>query len=99
MGILEYFANNWKYSNAPEGQRPFEKIVGLTKFGVGGSFMIGSYDCILLSQTPTFWTTVNCMSYWMVPITAMCATFASVAYTSAKLREKDDYFNYALACM
>jgi ABC-type branched-subunit amino acid transport system permease subunit len=98
MGIITHFLNNWKYSNAPEGERPLEKVIGLTKFGMGGSIMMGAYDCILLSQTPTFWTTVNCMSYWMVPITTMCATFASVAYASTKLRQKDDYCNYALAC-
>jgi len=95
--LLTYFWNNWRYSNAPEGHRPFEKVVGLSKYGFAGSLGVGIYDSILLSQTTGFWNTVNCFAYWMVPITAMCATFASVAYTSTKIRGKDDYLNYILA--
>ncbi|XP_012233769.1 uncharacterized protein ND-B14.7 isoform X2 [Linepithema humile] len=95
--LLTYLANNWKYSDAPEGQRPFEKVIGLSKYGFGTSVGIGIYDCILLSQTQTFWGAANCMSYWVIPITAMCATFASVAYTATKIRGKDGYANYVLA--
>lgn len=97
--LITYFWKNWKYSNAPEGQRPFEKLVGLTKYGFVGSLGAGIYDSILISQTTGFWSTVNCLSYWVVPITAMCATFASVAYTTTKIRGKDGYLNYFLACM
>jgi len=96
--LITYFWKNWRYSNAPEGQQPFEKVVGLTKYGLVGSVGVGIYDSILLSQTAGFWNTLNCLSYWVVPITAMCATFASVAYTSTKIRGKDDYLNYILAC-
>ncbi|XP_020279675.1 uncharacterized protein LOC109852688 [Pseudomyrmex gracilis] len=99
MYLLEYLAHNWKYSNAPEGQAPFEKVIGLTKFGFGASFGIGIYDCVLLTQAYQFWEVVNCMSYWMIPITAMCATFASVAYTVTKIRGQDGYVNYALASL
>ncbi|XP_011875177.1 PREDICTED: uncharacterized protein LOC105566073 [Vollenhovia emeryi] len=97
--LLTYFWNNWRYSDSPEGQRPFEKLVGLTKFGFAGSFAMGMYDSILISQTQTFWSTVNCFSYWIVPVTAMCATFASVAYTTTKIRGKDGYLNYILASL
>lgn len=96
--IPPFLWTTWRYSNAPEGQRPFEKIFGLSKYGFCGSVVMGLYDCALFTRPQTFWTSVNCISYWVVPVTAMCATFASVAYTSAKLREKDDYFNYAVAC-
>lgn len=96
--LITYFWNNWRYSNAPEGQRPFEKIVGLSKYGLFGSVGMGIYDCILISQTTGFWRTVNCMAFWTIPITSMCATFASVAYTTTKIRGKDGYLNYILAC-
>jgi len=97
--LLDYILNNWKYSAAPEGQQPFEKVFGLSKYGLCSSVLIGGYDCIIVSQTLTFWNTVNTMSYWVIPITAMCATFASVAYTVTKIRGKDGYANYLLACM
>lgn len=97
--LFPYLFNNWKYSAAPEGQQPFEKVIGLSKYGFCGSALVGTYDCIIVSQTLTFWDTINTMSYWVIPITAMCATFASVAYTAAKVRGKDDYGNYLLACM
>ncbi|RLU22911.1 hypothetical protein DMN91_005189 [Ooceraea biroi] len=97
--LLEYLINNWKYTNAPEGKRPFEKIVGLLKFGVPSSFLMGAYDCVIISHTQTVWSTANCMAYWMVPVNAMCVTFASVAYASARIRQKDDYTNYALASL
>lgn len=97
--LLTYFWKNWRYSNAPEGQNPFEKVVGLTKFGFVGSIGVGTYDAVLLSQTAGFWSTVNCLSYWIVPVTAMCATFASVAYTTTKIRGKDGYLNYILASL
>jgi len=97
--LITYFWNNWRYSNAPEGQQPFEKVVGLSKFGFVGSFGVGVYDAILISQTTGFWQTMNCLGYWVVPITAMCATFASVAYTTTKIRGKDDYANYILAAI
>lgn len=97
--LLPYLINNWRYSNAPEGQQPFEKVLGLSKYGFCSSFFIGGYDCILVSQSYTFWKALNTMSYWMVPITAMCATFASVAYTVTKIRGRDGYANYILACM
>lgn len=96
--LLTYLWNNWRYSDAPEGQRPFEKLVGLTKFGVFTSFGVGIYDSVLISQTTGFWQTVNCFAYWMVPTTAMCATFAAVAYTTTKIRGKDGYLNYVLPC-
>lgn len=99
MVIITYLANNWKYSNAPEGQRPFEKVIGLSKYGFGAGLAIGLYDSTLLSQRYTFWGAVNCVSYWVVPITAMCATFASVAYTTTKIRGKDGYANYMIACV
>lgn len=97
--IVTYLLNNWKYSNAPEGQRPFEKVFGLSKYGFMAGCGIGIYDCTLLSQQYNLWGAMNCMSYWVIPLTAMCATFASVAYTSTKIRGKDDYTNYILACM
>lgn len=97
--LSKYFVDNWKYSNAPEGEKPLEKVIGLSKFGLCAGFLVGSYDSIILSQTQTVWQTVNCMSYWMLPFTAMCATFASVAYTATKLRGKDGYANYLVACM
>lgn len=97
--LLPYILNNWKYSAAPEGQQPFEKVLGLCKYGFCTSALIGVYDCAAISQTLTLWETVNTMSYWVVPITAMCATFASVAYTVTKIRGKDGYANYFLACM
>ncbi|XP_012530203.1 uncharacterized protein LOC105833202 [Monomorium pharaonis] len=97
--LITYFWNNWKYSNAPEGKQPFEKIVGLTKYGFAASLGVGIYDSILLSQTAGFWSTANCLSYWVVPVTAMCATFASVAYTTTKLRGKDGYLSYILASL
>lgn len=97
--LMTYFWNNWRYSNAPEGQQPFEKVVGLSKYGFISSFGFGVYDSMILSQTTGFWNTINCISYWVVPVTAMCATFASVAYTTTKIRGKDGYFNYILACM
>ncbi|KAL6252195.1 hypothetical protein P5V15_007369 [Pogonomyrmex californicus] len=98
--LITYFAQNWKYSNAPEGQAPFEKVVGLCKYGFAGSVGMGIYDSILLSQTAGFWNTVNCLAFWTVPITAMCATFASVAYTTTKLRGgQDGYINYILASL
>ncbi|XP_011699736.1 PREDICTED: uncharacterized protein LOC105457029 [Wasmannia auropunctata] len=97
--LVTYMWENWRYSNAPEGQRPFEKVVGLTKYGLAGSAGVGIYDCILISQTAGFWQTVNCMSFWVVPVTAMCATFASVAYATTKIRGKDGYFNYILASL
>ncbi|KAL6421821.1 hypothetical protein ACFW04_010977 [Cataglyphis niger] len=97
--LLPYLINNWRYSNAPEGKQPFEKVLGLSKYGFGGSFFIGAYDCILVSQSYTFWEALNTMSYWVVPITAMCATFASVAYTVTKIRGKDGYANYVLASL
>ncbi|KYN10130.1 PREDICTED: uncharacterized protein LOC108769241 [Trachymyrmex cornetzi] len=97
--LITYFWNNWRYSNAPEGQRPFEKVVGLSKYGFITSLGIGTFDSVFISQTAGFWNTVNCMSYWVVPITAMCATFASVAYTTTKIRGKDGYFNYVLASL
>lgn len=96
--LLQYL-DKWKYSNAPEGQQPFEKIIGLSKYGFCGSFLVGGYDCILISQAYTFWEALNTMSYWMVPVTAMCATFASVAYTVTKVRGKDGYANYVLASL
>ncbi|XP_029659719.1 uncharacterized protein LOC115233439 [Formica exsecta] len=97
--LLPYLINNWRYSNAPEGQQPFEKVLGLSKYGFCSSFFIGGYDCILVSQSYTFWNALNTMSYWMVPITAMCATFASVAYTVTKIRGRDGYANYILASL
>ncbi|EFN60363.1 hypothetical protein EAG_02075 [Camponotus floridanus] len=96
--LLDYI-KNWKYSAAPEGQQPFEKVFGLSKYGLCSSTLIGAYDCIVVSQTLTFWNTVNTMSYWVIPITAMCATFASVAYTVTKIRGKDGYANYFLASL
>lgn len=98
MPIIHYFANNWKYSNAPEGEEPFEKVIGLCKYGVAVGISVGIYDCAILSQTEAFWPAVNCVSYWVIPFTAMCATFASVAYTTTKLRGKDGYLNYCAAC-
>jgi len=97
--LITYFWNNWRYSNAPEGQQPFEKVVGLSKYGFITGLGVGAYDSVILSQTTGFWNTVNCMSYWIVPLTAMCATFASVAYTTTKIRGKDGYLNYILACV
>ncbi|EFN89138.1 uncharacterized protein LOC105186784 [Harpegnathos saltator] len=97
--ILPYFSNNWRYSSAPEGQKPFEKVIGLSKYGLVTGFGVGVYDCILFSQTSTFWNSVNVLSYWMLPFTAMCATFASVAYTTTKLRGKDGYANYVIASL
>lgn len=98
--LLPYLINNWKYTRTPEGKEPFEKVIGLSKYGFGSSFFIGAYDCILVSQTQTFWQTLNTMSYWVVPITAMCATFASVAYTVTKFRGGEDgYANYVLASL
>lgn len=97
--LIRYLYENWRYSNAPEGQQPFEKIIGLSKYGLYGSFLVGGYDCILISQAYTFWEALNTMSYWVVPVTAMCATFASVAYTVTKIRGQDGYVNYVLACM
>ncbi|XP_018347438.1 PREDICTED: uncharacterized protein LOC108751651 [Trachymyrmex septentrionalis] len=97
--LIRYFWNNWRYSNAPEGQQPFEKVVGLSKYGFITGLGIGTYDSVMISQTTGFWSTVNCISYWVVPLTAMCATFASVAYTTTKIRGKDDYFNYIVASL
>ncbi|KAL0101408.1 hypothetical protein PUN28_018913 [Cardiocondyla obscurior] len=97
--LITYFWENWRYSNAPEGERPFEKLVGLTKYGLAAGTGIGIYDSILISQTTGFWSTVNCLSYWIVPTTAMCAAFASVAYTTTKIRGKDGYLSYILASL
>lgn len=96
--MIKYFCENWKYSNAPEGQQPFEKVIGLSKYGFASGLVMGTYDSVILSQTAGFWNTLNCLSYWVVPVTAMCATYASVAYTSTKIRGEDDYANYILAC-
>lgn len=97
--LIEYYWNTWRYSNAPEGEKPLEKVIGLSKYGFLTGLGVGTYDCILLSQAYTFWHSVNCLSYWVLPFTAMCATFASVAYTTTKLRGKDGYANYFAACM
>ncbi|XP_014476047.1 PREDICTED: uncharacterized protein LOC106745200 [Dinoponera quadriceps] len=97
--LITYFAYNWRYSNAPEGQKPLEKVIGLSKYGFAAGLGVGLYDCTLLSQAYTFWPAVNCVSYWMLPFTAMCATFASVAYMTTKLRGKDGYANYVTASL
>lgn len=97
--LLERYWDTWRYSNAPEGEKPFEKVMGLSKYGLLAGLGVGAYDAILFSQTYTFWRSVNCIAYWVVPFTSMCATFASVTYTAAKLRGKDDYVNYFAACM
>lgn len=97
--MLPFLLNNWKYSAKPEGQQPFEKVLGLSKYGFCTGAIIGVHDCAMVSQTFTLWETLNTMSYWVIPITAMCATFASVAYTVTKIRGKDDYAGYFLACM
>lgn len=97
--LLPYLFNNWKYSNAPEGKQPFEKVFGLAKYGAITGASIGIYDCTIMSQAYTFWEAVNCMSYWVLPLTAMCATFASVAYATTKIRGKDGYANYITASM
>lgn len=97
--LIERYWNTWRYSNAPEGEKPFEKLIGLSKYGLFAGLGVGAYDCILFSQAYTFWRSVNCLSYWVVPFTAMCATFASVAYTTTKLRGKDGYANYFVASL
>lgn len=96
--IIPSIWGNWNYSNAPEGQAPFEKLVGLCKYGIMAGVGVGVYDSVLISQTTTVLSTLNCVSYWVVPFTAMCGTFASVAYITTKLRGKDGYANYILAC-
>ncbi|XP_029176037.1 uncharacterized protein LOC114944318 [Nylanderia fulva] len=97
--MLIQYLDKWKYSNAPEGQEPFEKIIGLSKYGLYTSVLVGGYDCIIVSQSYTFWQALNTMSYWVLPITGMCATFASVAYAVTKIRGKDGYANYVLASL
>ncbi|XP_011161945.1 uncharacterized protein LOC105197341 [Solenopsis invicta] len=99
MPLIRYLWENWRYSNAPEGQQPFEKVFGLTKFGFAGGLGVAFYDSVLISQPAGFWNTVNCFAFWVVPISAMCATFASVAYTTTKLRGKDGYLSYILASL
>ncbi|XP_032672065.1 uncharacterized protein LOC116844535 [Odontomachus brunneus] len=95
--LIENYWNTWRYSNAPEGEKPIEKVLGLSKYGLLTGLGVGAYDCIHLSQAYTFWNSVNCLCYWTLPFTAMCATFASVAYTTTKLRGKDGYINYIAA--
>lgn len=88
-------ANYYKqyYYNTPEGNEPFLKIGRACLYGFYASVMVGAMDTIAWSRAANFAEGVNCMAYYVIPITATAATFAAATYSVTKIRGKDDNFN------
>lgn len=97
-GLLEYLEKNYSYYNAPEGEDPVGKIVGLGKYGFFAGGFIGIYDAVLWSHCRNTLQFLNTAAYWVVPMTGICVTFSAVTYTLTNLRKKDDKWNYFAGC-
>lgn len=98
MGI-DNLLYNYRYYAAPEGTDPLGKLVGLCKYGVIAGLVTSTLDCTLLEpHRPNLAAVANNVAFWTIPLTGMCAAFASTAYIAASVRKKDDSLNYILGC-
>lgn len=102
MGLITYLLENYDYYAKPEGQDPMGKIIGLGTHGLVTGLFIGITDATLKSHViavhkpvhiPSF---LNCMGYWMVPLTGMCVAYSTVTYIATNVRNKRDHFNLIL---
>jgi len=94
MGILLDYLEDYQYYNKPEGQDPVGKIVGFGKWGFASGCYISTLDCTMYSKCQNFKQCLNTCAFWIVPMTGMCVTFASVTYLMNSIRKTDDHINY-----
>ncbi|XP_058807814.1 uncharacterized protein LOC131673660 [Phymastichus coffea] len=93
-GFFDYLNKNYSYYNAPEGQDPVGKLVGLGKYGFISGTMISLYDACLWSHCVNAAQFFNTFGYWVAPMTGMCLAFSTVTYSLCRFRNKDDKLNY-----
>lgn len=84
------------YYDSPEGQNPWEKIWGLSKYAVATTMGMSIMDCFYITQCRNAVEVLNCTAFWGVPLVSMAVTFSSMTFMATNIRGKDDKVNYAI---
>merc|ERR1712198_114864 len=94
---LPEFDTKMGYSDHPDGEQCFEKMLICAKnaglFGV----VVSTYDLLMITKPQGYVPAIGCYIRGTVPFATAGITFAAVACMSTKLRKKDDHLNYFLA--
>ncbi|XP_071546075.1 NADH dehydrogenase [ubiquinone] 1 alpha subcomplex subunit 11 [Panulirus ornatus] len=82
------------YTDHPDGQDCFGKVIATSKYGLCLGLVASTYDVMFLTTPQGYLPTLSRYFKSTIPCLAAGATFATVTCASTTIRGKDDKINY-----
>ncbi|CAL4129700.1 unnamed protein product [Meganyctiphanes norvegica] len=84
------------YSDAPDGEQCFQKMLICGKNAGLVGVIASTYDLLMVTKPQGYVPAIGCYIRGTIPLAAAGLTFATVSCMATNLRHKDDKFNYFL---